>query len=153
MPIPARKPSTGPAVAVLAVLLLALVVCLGCGGGGDKTPPTITAVTVTPNILDYQGGQATVSVTASDDVTAAPALLVTAELLDSSQAVVAGPATLTLAGATYSGVLTAPSNLTAQQHTYTVRVSARDAAGNTATDQSQSLTVSGLDGPPPPPPP
>jgi len=135
------------------VIAAALAVCLGCGGGGggpaDTIPPTITSVTVSPTVLQHQGGQVTVTVVASDTATSAAALRVSASLVEpSSGDVVVGPKTLPLiSGTTYRASLTAPANTTSAAQTYTVRVRVLDGAGNEATDETQSISVNGLNPP------
>ena len=138
---------------IAGILVTLVAACVSGCGGGDSTPPTISPVGVAPTAYTYAGGQTTVDVVAYDGSASTPATEATAQLLTSGTLTPVGNAvTLVLqSGAAFRGTLSIPPNLTAQTVTYLARVSARDAAANEATRDSQAITVQGLDLPPPPP--
>lgn len=143
----------------LFLALCVLCLCLlawGCGGGGggaDTTPPVISNVSLSPSTFTFEGGATTVTAVVTDNATEPASLEVNAYLMDPiSLEIIVGPAPLSLqSGNTYQGILFVYPNLTSEDRVYLVRVSATDAAQNTANNDSQQVTVPGLQQPPPQP--
>lgn len=116
-------------------ILLALILpfaLLGCGGGdgGDRTPPSVTAV-FSRTELPFGGGTVQVTVTISDpsgvafaqiDVSPRPPNFSPTELAPQNQQTVTANITISL-----------PANGSASDMVYQVRVKARDVFGNEGT--------------------
>jgi len=116
-------------------ILLALILpfaLLGCGGGdgGDRTPPSVTAV-FSRTELPFGGGTVQVTVTISDpsgvafaqiDVSPRPPNFSPTELAPQNQQTVTANITISL-----------PANGSASDMVYQVRVTARDVFGNEGT--------------------
>jgi len=116
-------------------ILLALILpfaLFGCGGGdgGDRTPPSVTAV-FSRTELSFSGGTVQVTVTVNDpsgvafariDVSPRPSNFSPTELAPQNQQTVTANVTIPL-----------PANGSVSDMVYQVRVTARDAIGNEVT--------------------
>jgi parallel beta-helix repeat protein len=109
----------------------------------DTQAPVISACMVQPRRLPSPGGDFTITATVTDNRSVASVV-----------AHVAGPSgtsdvSLSLAGSTYTGVFTAPANLSAQDVNYQVTVTATDSSGNPATMDCGTVSVLKPDAEPP----
>ena len=126
--------------------ILLLTACSGGGGnsGGSSSPAPDTTVpavsgTLTPNTFTFEGGVATLTVSATDAGTVA-----------TTSATVSGtPVTLTQTGSTWTGSVAIPGNgsTTGASATLTVNLRATDLAGNAGV-ASVAATVTAADAPP-----
>ncbi|NLC55783.1 MAG: hypothetical protein GX774_02975 [Armatimonadetes bacterium] len=151
----------GSELGAAAALALALFLA-GCGGGGGDTPgpggggsgggdttaPTITSASVNPATVGFYGGSVTISARVTDNQSVAA---VWADITKAGGAPVRVNLALTTAP-TYQVTWTVPSNAAGTSSAvYTVRISARDAANNTAVSGPLTVTAEANDAPPPPP--
>lgn len=127
------------------------VAILAHGGTPDptNTPPSFTAVSATPGMIDFTGGQVTLSATVTDPDTTTLEVLALVSTSGTLSIV-----TLTGSGSIYTGTYNAPSNfgVGAQDKTFEVSFVATDApsgSGKTVTAaQTASFTVKGYSAPP-----
>jgi len=139
------------AFGVLAAAVAALGAA-GCGGGGarDLAGPAIANPAAQPAALRFMGGQVWLSADISDSGGIARAWAEIGKPDQTTQDVelVRG------SGGSYAAVWTAPENAseTGAAVTYTVRIQARDKAGNATASDSITLTVQPPTAPPPGPP-
>ncbi|MHB9037478.1 MAG: Ig-like domain-containing protein [Armatimonadota bacterium] len=141
---------------IIGLGVLSVVALLaGCGGGGrtsglggasDGNAPAITSTSAT-SPKTSAGGPVTIKSTATDDIGVTSVTAVVTKP-DGSNSV----AFTMNAGAnnTYTYNYDAPQNYTPLDQTYSVTVTARDSAGNTATSSAFTFLVP-RDGPPDPP--
>jgi len=134
-------------------LMLALLVC-GCGGGSspgpaaDTTAPTISAASVAPalpTLLQPVGENVTIQATVNDDVGVA-SVTATVTKPDSSTETV----TMTHVGSAYTGTWQTAGQAKAAGSSYTIVITAKDAANNTKTSSAMTVTVESPPGQPPP---
>lgn len=132
-------------IAVLAVSVLAVAGCSSSGAVADKTPPTVSTLTVAPAALAAVGGPVALSVRAADE-TFVSGVVFTVTRGASTQQVLG-----TLQGGAYRATFEVPLNETTTRLTYSVSVHALDAAQNASTPLTGGFTVAGLLDPPPAP--
>ncbi len=152
--------SLARSLAVLsAVAAFGLAGCGGGGGGGgsssgvDTTKPTVSVGAITlPSPFTYEGGNVTVSASASDASGITEVKIVVTKLSDGTKTTIRLSPT---SGSGFSGVFPAPRNIRSdgKAETYSVVITATDTAGNTTTTAAVTFDVPPLEAPPPPPPP
>jgi hypothetical protein len=134
----------------LALMLIAYA--CGCGGGSspgpaaDTTAPTISAASVTPalpTLLAAVGENVAIQATVTDDV-GVTSVQATVTKPDSSTATV----TMTASGNNYTGTWLTAGEAKGAGSSYTIVVTAKDAANNSRTSSAMTVTVE----PPPNPP-
>ena len=130
-----------------------LAILVGCGGGAgvDRTPPSISNPRVSPQELDFYGGEVAVSAEVSDS-----------SGVEAVWAVVEGPGgsqTVELAqgeGESWSGAFEVEGNLGEEPVEYKIYIRARDKAGNETPEpgvpeEGLTVTVRATSRPPQPP--
>jgi hypothetical protein len=141
-------------IALMAALAVcAIVVTAGCGGGGgstspgDTTAPTVSGVIASPSALDFAGGQVLITAQVSD---ASGVGTVSASVVCSSLGTTTPVPMSKTTGNTYSGQFAAPPNpvMDGTSATYSVRVSASDTKGNSASSTGNTFVVDPPDPPP-----
>jgi len=130
----------------LALTLVAFA--CGCGGGGGGTPadttaPTITAAGVTPTTLAPVGEDLAIQATVDDNVGVASVTATITKPGGTTETV-----TMNASGNTYTGTWLTASQGKAAGSSYTIVITAKDAANNTATSSTLTVTVEGPPGHP-----
>lgn len=116
--VPGRRPT------LLLLLLAALVVTTGPAFAEDA-PPVVTDGSVTPDMLDFNGGPVDVTATVTDDVGVATVSV----LFTGENGTYIDGALLPAGGDTYAGSVTLPPNDTEYALSYGVDVTATDTTG------------------------
>ena len=155
---PVRRLPRGRTTIFLILCLLPLFLA-SCGGGGgeapDVTPPSISSVSITPQLLDHNGGAVQVTAQVSDNHAAPSALAVTAALIPAAGGEpVAGPTPMSIAlSGKFTAAFAAPSNnsFAGTDDDYFARIAAADSSANPSSANGGTLTVHAMEGPPPPP--
>jgi hypothetical protein len=128
-------------------IILSISVFAGCGGGGPPpvdNPPAVSGASVAPAELRYTGGQVSITATVTDD-----------RGVGSVVAAVTGPGgtpatvAMSLTSGRYEGAYDAAGNATIADQAYTVRVTANDNAGQSASSAALSFKVKSAYAPPP----
>ncbi len=113
------------------------------GAAGDSVPPTLTHFTVNPRAVSHRGGSISLKALVTDNVRVA-SVTVTFTL-----AGVSTPVTLlAVAGRGFVGSFPAPANPTSAAQVYSVSLTMRDRAGNSATVPGGEVTVAADNVPP-----
>ncbi len=121
------------------LMLMLVAFACGCGGGGssssvDSTAPTISAASVSPAspaLLQPVGQDVTIQATVTDNVGVSS---VTATVTPPTGSPVA--VTMTASGSTYTGTWATASTAKSAGSAYSIVVTAKDAANNTATSST-----------------
>ena len=132
--------------------MLVALAC-GCGGGGgggnqgappDTTAPQISGATATPSSLEPLKEDLTIGATVTDDVGVTS---VEAKITKPDATTEKVMLTVTAGTTTFTGKWLAVAGTARAAGTYTVEITAKDAANNAATPVKVTFTV----GPPQPP--
>ena len=137
----------------LALMLIAYA--CGCGGGtsppgqaADTTAPTISAASVAPappTLLAPVGENVAIQATVTDDV-GVTSVQATVTKPDSSTVTV----NMTHVGNNWTGTWLTAGEAKAAGSSYTIVITAKDAANNTKTSSAMTVTVESPPGQPPP---
>ena len=137
-----------------AAPFVAAFAIVGCGGGGDSNPPTLSSISVTtaPAVVTYQGGTANLSLMAIDN-TGVDSTTVKVNVLVGGSSVSGGPVVMTKSATpnVYTYSMPLANNITGTSAvTYNFQVTAADLQGHAllAPVNAGSVSVPAPPGPP-----